>query len=584
MTPGISVQHQRAGRPSRETVSLAANLQQERCPRGTYGLTGRIMAAGARARRGVDASHSVIDRRPRLSVVIPTLNESGRLPRLLACLAAQTRMPDEIIVADADSSDDTRTIASAAGARVVSGGMPGVGRNAGAAAASGDLLLFTDADSEPGPEFIERALAEFDARGLTIASAAPWPVESDPSLHFWCGVAEAYLRGMEHLVPHAAGVCILVTRELHERIGGFDESIVLAEDHDYARRAAAAGTYGLLRTVRVPASMRRAAREGRWRLFGIFVYTEWNTLAGRPIRSIPFEYEFGEFAAGGIDEPRRRRGVAPSAGRLRLLARQLGKPSSEVQTDAIGLQVASVVAGGLGTFAMAYAGLPPESYLPFAGLAAAVAGVSTYEALRKLRFEKAYGEFFSAAVAVASDDVCDGSGRVVVRRGLDEICEIHAINNLAEMTGLSRRGMPGRLRIMVETLVGMRALAADMGDSAYRDVVCVTARSDLTTLLFKIGFDEIEDPPRYDFANRWDKRFLMWTIAKRVGRRPSGDPDDYRMALMTKERFASEETLTALDGQIERARRDLARALRLSHEPGSTSAEPAAVAEAAGEA
>ena len=520
----------------------------------------------------------------RLSVVIPTLNEAARLPRLLACLAAQTRLPDEIIVADARSSDDTRAIAVAAGAKVVDGGMPGVGRNAGAAAATGDLLLFTDADSEPGPDFIEHALAEFGGRGLELASAAPWPVETDPSLHFWCGVAEAYLRLVEHIVPHAAGVCILVTKELHERIGGFDETIVLAEDHDYARRGAAAGRYGLLRTVRVPASMRRAAHEGRWRLFGIMVYTEWNTLAGTPIRSTPFEYRFGEFGEDGAPEGHgRARRTSRRSGRAQRLLRELEKPSSEVQTDAIGFQVVSAIGGGLGTAAMASAGWPAAAYVPFAGAAAAIATISTYEALRKLRYERPYGDFFSASVAVASADVIDRSGRVLVRRGIDEVCELHAINNLKRMSELSRQGLTGRLRIVLATLEGLRALIDDMGDAAYSEVSYVSARSSITTLLFKVGFEEVEKPPRYDFVNRWDKRLLMWAIGRRVGRQLSGDVDTYRMALLSKRDFASVPMAAAIDGQIERARRDLAHALSLSRAPEVPVQEATAVTQVAGE-
>jgi hypothetical protein len=349
---------------------------------------------------------------------------------------------------------------------------------------------------------------------------------------------------------------------LHERIGGFDESIVLAEDHDYARRAAAVEPYGLLRSVRVPASMRRAAREGRWRLFGIFVYTEWHTLADIPIRHIPFEYRFGEFGPGDGEAGRRAPG---HTGRAQRLLRELEKPSSEIQTDAIGLQLVSTIGGGIGTVVMVSAGMPPEAFVPFAGTAAAIAGVSTYEALRKLRFEKAYGRFFSASVAVASDDVRDGAGTVIVRRGVDEICEVHAINNLAEMAHLRREGLSGRLRIVLESLEGMRALSSDMSDPAYRDVTYVTARSDLTSLLFKIGFGEIEHPPPYDLVNRWDKRALMWAISKRVGRRASPDPDSYRMAVMTKERFGSDETRWALDGQIGRARHDLERSMRIEH-------------------
>jgi hypothetical protein len=311
------------------------------------------------------------------------------------------------------------------------------------------------------------------------------------------------------------------------------------------------------------------------------VYTEWNTLAGRPIRSTPFEYRFGEFADDAHSGPVGDAAKPPR--RARRILRQLEKPSSEVQTDAIGLQVVSAIGGALGTLAMASAGWPPGAYVPFAGAAAAIAGVSTYEALRKLRYEKPYGDFFSASVSVASADVVDGSGRVLVRRGIDEICELHAINNLKRMSELSRQGLAGRMRIAVETLEGLRALIADMGDPAYSDVSYVVARSGITNLLFKVGFDEIEHPVPYDFINRWDKQVLMWVISLRVGRQLSGDVGSYRMALMPKERFASAGMAAAIDGQIERAHLDLARALRLSHSPEAPAPEATALPQGAGE-
>src|SRR5512137_2631089 len=98
---------------------------------------------------------------PTLSVIIPTLNEAATLPRLLRALQAQTRPPDEIIVADAGSQDGTAEQACSLGAKVIPGGKPGPGRNAGARAAAGDLFLFLDADVLPPPDFMEKLLAEF---------------------------------------------------------------------------------------------------------------------------------------------------------------------------------------------------------------------------------------------------------------------------------------------------------------------------------------------------------------------------------------------------------------------------------------
>jgi len=83
---------------------------------------------------------------------------------LLDALALQTRLPDEMSVADAGSKDGTAELVQARWVHVVHGGMPVVGRNAGARAAKGDLLLFLDADVLPPPDFIVRVLEEFEQK------------------------------------------------------------------------------------------------------------------------------------------------------------------------------------------------------------------------------------------------------------------------------------------------------------------------------------------------------------------------------------------------------------------------------------
>lgn len=85
----------------------------------------------------------------RITVVIPSLNEIAYLPGLLDALDVQTLIPDDVIVADAGSTDSRAELAQARGARAVRGGMVAVGRNAGARAAGGDLLLFLGADVLP---------------------------------------------------------------------------------------------------------------------------------------------------------------------------------------------------------------------------------------------------------------------------------------------------------------------------------------------------------------------------------------------------------------------------------------------------
>ena len=230
-----------------------------------------------------------------LTVVIPALNEAEGLGRLLTQLAFQTKRPEQIVVADAHSTDATREVAAEKGATVVDGGMPAVGRNAGAAVATTELLLFLDADVDLDSTFIELAVAEFFERDLTIAGARIEPLEREPGNLFACEVANFYLEAMQYVSPHAPGFCMLTRKTTHDAIGGFDEQVLLAEDHDYAQRAAQMGKFRILRAMPVRTSMRRIEKEGILQLAFKYVYCELHVVARQKIYEVPFDYEFAAF-------------------------------------------------------------------------------------------------------------------------------------------------------------------------------------------------------------------------------------------------------------------------------------------------
>jgi glycosyltransferase involved in cell wall biosynthesis len=275
-----------------------------------------------------------------LTVVIPTLNEALRLPRLLDMLSAQTRPAGAVVVADARSTDATRVIAENHGAIVVEGGTPAFGRNAGAAAATTELILFLDADVEPDGGFIERAEDEFLERALGCAAGQMEPVERDLAYAFACDAANLYLLLMQHLAPHAPGSCILVRREVHETIGGFDETVVLGEDHEYVQRAAKVATFRVLRTAAIRTSMRRIEKEGLLRLAIKYLYCEMYAVTGRPIHDVPFDYEFAAFDEG-MKEPRLL-GPPPLRERLEKLAEPVADVSANVRERLRALALADI--------------------------------------------------------------------------------------------------------------------------------------------------------------------------------------------------------------------------------------------------
>lgn len=229
-----------------------------------------------------------------LTIVIPTKNEEQHLPILLESIKHQTLQPDEIIVSDAHSTDRTREIARTYGATVVDGGLPSVGRNKGAALATSDLIFFLDADVDlRDPQFLEKAVGEMLERDLGLVTCDVFPLSDDYIDHFMHKAYNTYVRAWGSLFPHAPGFCMLVRKELHDQLGGFDESIPFCEDMDYAQRFRKIGRFGFLKSTKIPVSIRRLDRDGRMKIAIKFMLAEMHLALLGPIKHEKFKYTFG---------------------------------------------------------------------------------------------------------------------------------------------------------------------------------------------------------------------------------------------------------------------------------------------------
>ncbi|MDI9618177.1 MJ1255/VC2487 family glycosyltransferase [Methanothermobacter sp.] len=230
----------------------------------------------------------------KLSIIIPTYNEEEYLPALLESIRKQDFKDYEVIVADADSEDNTRKIAEKYGCRVVDGGMPAAGRNRGAEVARGELLLFLDADLVLTDGYLREAVEEFESENLGIAITQMIPLSTrrrDKILHEF---ANRFMILVESIKPHGAGCYGILTRkELHERVCGFDESLDFGEDTDYIERIGKISRFRVLRKPRVLVSIRRLEKEGLRNLAFKYTKSTIYDFMGKKVSADDLKYEFG---------------------------------------------------------------------------------------------------------------------------------------------------------------------------------------------------------------------------------------------------------------------------------------------------
>jgi lipopolysaccharide/colanic/teichoic acid biosynthesis glycosyltransferase/glycosyltransferase involved in cell wall biosynthesis len=123
-----------------------------------------------------------------ISVVVPAYNAAGTLDTCLRALIQQSlpRSQYEVIVVDDGSTDETALMAETFGAQVICqhNQGPAVARNRGVEAAQGDLILFTDADCEPAPDWIEQMTAPLADPDVVGAKGTYRTCQREPMARF----------------------------------------------------------------------------------------------------------------------------------------------------------------------------------------------------------------------------------------------------------------------------------------------------------------------------------------------------------------------------------------------------------------
>ncbi len=206
----------------------------------------------------------------RFSVVIPAFNEGKYIHRTLRSLRSQGFTNFEVIVKDGGSYDQTVKIAEKFADKVlsVSDSSAAEARNQGARYGKGDILVFMDADT-----FLRSdALGRFDGLmkneqvvGVSCRKVPQTRSFLDRSFYEFVNISTFI--GCKLSLGGAHGNCMLVRRSVFEQVGGFNPTIIVAEEQDLVRRVLKFGRYIFLLDYWVLENPRRLREWGRLRLY-----------------------------------------------------------------------------------------------------------------------------------------------------------------------------------------------------------------------------------------------------------------------------------------------------------------------------
>jgi glycosyltransferase involved in cell wall biosynthesis len=180
----------------------------------------------------------------KVSLIITVLNEARSLPTLLDSIAAQARQPDEVIVCDGGSSDNTIDLLRAEGRfplRVIErpGSNISQGRNAAIAAASGDVIASTDAGVRLDPQWLEKLVAPLaplpasprsDKQGEEVCAGFFLPDVHTP---FEVAMGATVLPQLEDVQPGKflpSSRSVAFTKAAWQAVGGYPEWLDYCED------------------------------------------------------------------------------------------------------------------------------------------------------------------------------------------------------------------------------------------------------------------------------------------------------------------------------------------------------------------
>lgn len=212
---------------------------------------------------------------PKISIIIPTLNEEKYLEKTLLSLRAQTiKLPYEIIVSDGNSKDKTVKIAKKYANKIVICNKRGIalGRNLGAKYAEGEILVFIDADTLLLPNTLEEVYKVLKEKNTVLISVpiAPSSYKSSHLFIYWF-----YTQFSKYSIkmnkPQVAGTFMAVKKDAFWKAGAFNEKARIVEDYEFSEKVSKYGKVKIIDSTFVLTSPRRIEKWGEIKSAVIYV-------------------------------------------------------------------------------------------------------------------------------------------------------------------------------------------------------------------------------------------------------------------------------------------------------------------------
>jgi len=173
----------------------------------------------------------------KVSVILLTKDSATTVQKSIESIFQQTRQPDEVVVVDGNSGDNTLEIVKNYPIKLVS--EPGLGfghaRNLGIKNTSGDIMFFIDSDCYAEPDWIEKTLPHFDLNPEVAAVTGRtnlWNTESAVARFLACVGGRMNMLTRRRFVKIAPTMNLALKREVVDEVGGFNEALIRCEDTD----------------------------------------------------------------------------------------------------------------------------------------------------------------------------------------------------------------------------------------------------------------------------------------------------------------------------------------------------------------